>query len=222
MSDRAWQAEAEEQFAANKEKRSFQIRFDRISVDESEKHPELVGRTLTDIAGPGGSPMRTMIELACEENLQTRFKLVMFNHDEDEVARLLKQDSVVLGLGDGGAHVSQFCQADFPVRMLGHFVRDRRDFPLEFAVWRLTGHLARVFGFKERGEIKPTYHADICVFNPATIAQGPNKRVYDLPAGADRVVKEPTGVEHVMVNGKFIRRSGRSIEKTAAGRVLRP
>lgn len=221
MADPSWQEEAQSQFAANKEKRSFQIRFDRISVDESEKHPDLVGRTLTDIAGPGRSPLQAMVELANEEGLQTRFKLVMFNHDEDEVVRLLKQDSVVLGLGDGGAHVSQFCQADFPVRMLGHFVRDRGDFPLEFAVWRLTGHLARVFGFKERGEIKPTYHADICVFNPATIAQGPNKRVYDLPAGADRVVKEPVGVEHVMVNGKFIRRSGRSIEKSAAGRVLR-
>ena len=71
-------------------------------------------------------------------------------------------------------------------------------------------------------EIKPTYYADLCVFNPATIAEGRNKRVYDLPAGADRVVKVPTGIEHVMVNGRFIRRSGSSITGTGSGRVLRP
>lgn len=222
MQDKAWQAAVEAAFASNKERRSFQIRFDRIYVDESEAHPELVGKSIAEIAGPGKSGMGVMVDLARQEGLQTRFKLVMFNFDEDEVAKLLRQDPVLLGLGDGGAHVSQFCQADFPIRMLGHFVRDRGDFPLEFGVWRLTGHLARVFGFKERGEIKPTYHADLCVFNPATIAQGPNKRVYDLPAGADRIVKEPTGIEHVMVNGTMIRRSGKNITGTGSGRVLRP
>lgn len=222
MSDQAWQAEAEAEFTANAARRSFQIRFDRISVDESDAHPELVGKTIAEIAGPGRSGLAAMVELAKAENLSTRFKLVMFNFDEDEVAKLLRQDPVLLGLGDGGAHVSQFCQADFPLRMLGHFVRERGDFPLEFGVWRLTGHLARVFGFKERGEIKPTYYADLCVFNPATIAEGRNKRVYDLPAGADRVVKVPTGIEHVMVNGRFIRRSGSNITGTGSGRVLRP
>jgi N-acyl-D-aspartate/D-glutamate deacylase len=222
MRDKAWQTEVEAEFAANTARRSFQIRFDRIFVDESKAHANLVGRSIAEIAGPAGSGMATMVELAAREELQTRFKLVMFNFDEDEVARLLRQDPVLLGLGDGGAHVSQFCQADFPVRLLGHFVRERRDFPLEFGVWRLTGHLARVFGFRERGEIKPTYHADLCVFNPATIAEGRNQRWHDLPAGADRVVKEPAGIEHVMVNGTLIRRAGRNVTGTGSGRVLRP
>lgn len=222
MKDKQWQQEVEGEFTRNSAGRSFQIRYDRICVDESAAHPELVGKTIADIAGAKRSGLEVMVELAAEENLQTRFKLVMFNYDEDEVARLLKQDSVLLGLGDGGAHVSQFCQADFPIRLLGHFVRERGDFPLEFAVWRLTGHLARVFGFKERGEVKPTYFADLCVFNPATIAEGKNQRWHDLPAGADRVVKEPAGIEHVMVNGTLIRRSGRNITGTGCGRVLRP
>jgi N-acyl-D-amino-acid deacylase len=222
MQDKAWQAEVEAEFSNNASRRSFQIRFDRIFVDESDAHPELVGKSIAEIAGPGRAGLAAMVDLAAEEKLQTRFKLVMFNFDEDEVAKLLRQDPVLLGLGDGGAHLSQFCQADFPIRMLGHFVRERGDFPLEFAIWRLTGHLARVFGFKERGEIKPTYHADLCVFNPATIAEGRNKRVYDLPAGADRIIKEPTGIEHVMVNGRLIRRAGKSITGTGSGRILRP
>jgi len=222
MQDKAWQAEVEAEFSGNASRRSFQIRYDRIFVDESEAHPELVGKSIADIAGSSRAGLAAMVDLAAEENLQTRFKLVMFNFDEDEVAKLLRQDPVLLGLGDGGAHVSQFCQADFPIRMLGHFVRERGDFPLEFAIWRLTGHLARVFGFRERGEVKPTYYADLCVFNPGTIAEGKNKRVYDLPAGADRIIKEPTGIEHVMVNGRLIRRAGKAITGTASGRVLRP
>ena len=222
MRDKAWQAEVEGEFSNNASRRSFQIRFDRICVDESAAHPELVGKTIAEIAGSKRSGLDVMVELAAEENLQTRFKFIMFNFDEDEVAKLLRQDSVLLGLGDGGAHVSQFCQADFPIRMLGHFVRERRDFSLEFAVWRLTGHLARVFGFRERGEIKPTYFADLCVFNPDTIAEGKNQRWFDLPAGADRVVKEPSGIEHVMVNGTLIRKAGRNIAGTGSGRMLRP
>jgi N-acyl-D-amino-acid deacylase len=222
MRDKGWQASVQAEFDNNSAKRSFQIRYDRIYVDESAAHPDWVGRSIEELAGKKGAGLDFMVELAAGENLQTRFKFVMFNHDEDEVARLLRQDSVLLGLGDGGAHVSQFCQADFPIRMLGHFVRERGDFPLEFAVWRLTGHLARVFGFRERGEVKPTYFADLCVFNPATIAEGRNQRWHDLPAGADRVVKEPSGIEHVMVNGNMIRRSGRNISGTGSGRVLRP
>jgi len=222
MGDKTWQTEVEAEFSNNAARRSFQIRFDRIFVDESSAHPELVGKSIDEIAGPGRAGLGTMVDLAAEEGLQTRFKLVMFNFDEDEVAKLLRQDPVLLGLGDGGAHVSQFCQADFPIRLLGHFVRERGDFPLEFGVWRLTGHLARVFGFKERGEIKPSYHADLCVFNAATIAEGRNRRVFDLPAGADRIIKEPTGIEHVMVNGRLIRRSGKPIAGTGSGRVLRP
>ena len=60
------------------------------------------------------------------------------------------------------------------------------------------------------------------MFNPATIDESPLKRVYDQPAGAERLIKEPIGVEHVMVNGSFIRRSGQSRTGVASGRLLRP
>ena len=162
------------------------------------------------------------VELSKAEDLKTRFKLILFNYDEDEVARLLQQDSSILGLGDAGAHASQLCDGSFPMRMLGHYVRTRRDFPLEFGVWRMTGHPAKVYGMKERGLVRNGYFADLCVFDPQTIAEGPEKRVFDLPAGADRLIKDPIGIDHVMVNGKFIKRSGKNLPGAEAGRVLRP
>ena len=44
----------------------------------------------------------------------------------------------------------------------------------------------------------------------------------DLPAGADRLIKDPIGIDHVMVNGKFIKRSGNNLPGAEAGRLLRP
>jgi N-acyl-D-amino-acid deacylase len=79
-----------------------------------------------------------------------------------------------------------------------------------------------VYGMKERGLVRNGYFADLCVFDPQAIAEGPEKRVYDLPAGADRLIKDPIGIDHVMVNGKFIKRSGNNLPGAEAGRLLRP
>ena len=53
---------------------------------------------------------------------------------------------------------------------------------------------------------------------------GPLKRVYDLPAGADRLVSEASGIDAVIVNGKLIRRDGKdavAANDKLPGRVLR-
>ena len=57
-----------------------------------------------------------------------------------------------------------------------------------------------------------------------TVGPGPLKRVYDLPAGADRLVSEANGIDAVIVNGKLIRRDGKDMvaaNDTLPGRVLR-
>ena len=62
------------------------------------------------------------------------------------------------------------------------------------------------------------------VFDPATVAPGPLKRVYDLPAGADRLVSEASGIDAVIVNGTLIRRNGRdavAANDRLPGRLLR-
>ena len=161
-----------------------------------------------------------MLDLALKEDLSTRYEFVLFNSDEDQVGALLRQDSTILGLSDAGAHASQLCDASYALHLLGHFVRERHEFSLEFGVWRLTGHPATALGFDERGFLRPGYIADVCVFDPNTIAELPSERVHDLPGGADRLIKRPVGVEHVLVNGTFIRRDGIQLD-SAPGRVLR-
>jgi hypothetical protein len=51
------------------------------------------------------------------------------------------------------------------------------------------------------------------VFDPATVAPGPQRRLRDLPADGERLTnEEPTGVRHVMVNGTLIRADERQLE----------
>src|SRR5258708_2983800 len=56
----------------------------------------------------------------------------------------------------------------FP-RVLGHYSRELKLFPLEDAVRRMTSYSAQRFKLAKRGEIRPGHYADICVFDPATV-----------------------------------------------------
>ena len=81
--------------------------------------------------------------------------------------------------------------------------------PLERAVRKLTGEPADMFGFARRGYLREGYWADVCVFDPATVAPGPTRRVRDFPADAERLTaEEPVGVRHMLVNGTPIRVDG--------------
>ena len=123
------------------------------------------------------------------------------------MSRLLTHEHVALGLSDAGAHVDQLCDAPLPTDLLGTWVRERAVMPLEQAVHKLTAEPADMFGFVGRGHLRPGYAADVCVFDPDTVAPGPTTRVRDFPAEGERLTAEqPSGVRHVLVNGTPIRR----------------
>ena len=59
--------------------------------------------------------------------------------------------------------------------------------------------------------LRPGAFADVAVFDPATVAPGPLRRVRDFPADADRLTADqPEGMRHVLVNGTPIRADGKS------------
>jgi N-acyl-D-amino-acid deacylase len=216
-----WRSRALSELTENRAGLTFSFDWSRMTIVETKKHHDLYGRSLADLATErGGSPLDVLVDLSLDEDLETRFQLVLFNSDEDEVGRLLSQDSTILGLSDAGAHASQLCDASYALHLLGHFVRERKEFPLEFGVWRLTGHPAGALDFEGRGLLEPDFVADVCVFDAATIAEGPLERVYDFPAGADRLIKRSVGISHVLVNGQFIRRNGEPT-RAAPGRIIR-
>jgi N-acyl-D-amino-acid deacylase len=81
-----------------------------------------------------------------------------------------------------------------------------------------------VLGIADRGRLGLGMPADIVVFDPRTIAAGALRRVHDLPANADRLVADATGIDAVIVNGQIIRRDGTDVVDPAGplpGELLR-
>jgi N-acyl-D-aspartate/D-glutamate deacylase len=78
-----------------------------------------------------------------------------------------------------------------------------------------------MFGFVRRGYLREDNWADVCVFDPATVATGPTTRVRDFPADAERLTAEaPVGLRHVLVNGVPIRRDEQQLADARPG--MRP
>src|SRR5688572_9957571 len=213
--DPSWRAMAWEDVAGK-------VDWSSLSVAESDRRPELVGRLVQDLAaeqGGGTTPLDVMLDLSLEDDLHTRFWSVLANNDPDGIAWLLPRDGVLLGLADSGAHVSQLCDACFATDLLGGWVRDRGVMPLERAVHKLTGEPAAVYGLRDRGLVEEGKAADLVVFDPDSIAPGPLRRVRDFPADGERLTADaPEGMRHTLVNGVVIREDGTPHDEGLAAR----
>ena len=199
--------------------------FHDMQITEHPPDASLAERRLADVAAERGvHPVDLMLDLSLASGLQTRFRLAVLNTDEAVVAELLRHPATMLGLSDAGAHASQLCDACAPTALLGKWMREKRVLSLEEAVRRLTAEPADVFGIRDRGRLAAGLAADVTVFDPATVGCGPLRRVYDFPAGADRLVSDAAGIRAVVVNGVVIREDGRDAvdpEAPLPGRVLR-
>jgi N-acyl-D-aspartate/D-glutamate deacylase len=197
----------------------------KYTIVESTKHPELVDRTVADLAPERGTdPFDTLLDLTLDEpDLGLRVLAVFRNDDADEVAKLLVDEHCTLGLSDAGAHVGQLCDAPEPTDFLGNWVRDRSLMPIETAVRKLTGIHADFLGLTDRGYLHEGMCADVVVFDPETVAPGPLRRVRDFPANAERLTADqPAGIRHVVVNGTAVQVDGAPAAADArAGQVVR-
>jgi N-acyl-D-amino-acid deacylase len=95
-------------------------------------------------------------------------------------------------------------------KYLGHYVRSGV-WSLPEAIMKCSYHIARRFGLKDRGLIREGMAADVIVFDASRIA---DESTYD--EGKALAV----GMEHVVVNGEVVLRSGVRT-KVLPGRGLR-
>ncbi|MBK9427476.1 MAG: amidohydrolase family protein [Gammaproteobacteria bacterium] len=174
--------------------------------------PEYEERTVGEVARElGVETIDLGFDLALATNLEARFRMPVANADETVVEDLLKDRNTVLGLSDAGAHASQLCDACLPTYLLGRWVRDKKAIPFEEAIRMLTARPADVFGIKDRGRLQVGKPADVVVIDPATVNAGGLERVYDQPAGQDRLIAQAFGVDAVIVNGVLLRQRDRDL-----------
>jgi N-acyl-D-aspartate/D-glutamate deacylase len=221
--DRSWRATAQAELDSG----GFSLFNTRsLSIAESPSRPDLVGRSVVELAEEGRTTaLDVLLDVSLADDLETRFSSVLANDNLEGIASLLPRDDVLLGLADSGAHVSQLCDACFATDLLGGWVRDRGVMSLERAIHKLTAEPAGVYGLDDRGTVEVGKAADLVVFDPATVAPGPIRRVVDFPAHGDRLTADaPVGMTHTLVNGVPIRIDGAPVPQEPGrrpGTVLR-
>jgi len=201
----------------------FPKRWDVVYVDHASlpKNKCFEGRTVQEIARSlGKEEMDAFLDLALEENLETRFCHVTTQGDPKAVCEILKNPFVIVGQSDAGAHMGYDARFGYCTTFLGRWVRDYGIMSLEEAVSKLTFQVASVFGLQDRGLLRPGLAADIVVFDPATINTVAPEYVQDLPGNERRMIQRATGVHHTLVNGQVVIENG-AATGAYPGRVLR-
>lgn len=198
--------------------------WERITLHEV-RSPELKryeGLSVAEIArAQGKDGVDAFLDLTLADDLELEFTMASFNTRVDRMSELLNNPSILIGLGDGGAHVDMLCDAGYPTYLLGTWVRERGVLTLEEAVRRLTSDPADLFGIRDRGRLLPGLAADIAIFDPATVgSSNRGERRYDLPGGGKRMVMPSRGVQYTVVNGAVTYARG-TLTGATSGAVLR-
>jgi N-acyl-D-aspartate/D-glutamate deacylase len=190
----------------------------------SEVNAGLTGRVVNDIAEERGQePFACLVEICANDGLRT--VLWPMPPDNDPASWALRaqtwqHEDVLLGGSDAGAHLDRMCGAPYTTRFLGDCLRGRKLVGLEQAVKMLTDDPARLFGLRERGQVRQGWHADLVLLDPERIDAGPATLVHDLPGDSPRLDSRALGVRAVWVNGVEAIRDD-VVTGAVPGRVLR-
>ncbi|HEY4262780.1 MAG TPA: D-aminoacylase [Schlesneria sp.] len=177
-----------------------------------------VDRVLTERSkgkSPTPDPLDVFLDYLNDEN--GTVSTVYAHHTEEDMTLALAQPWCSIGsdgyalavdgpLRRGNPHPRSF--GTFP-RVLGVYVRELKTLRLEDAVRKMTSLNAAKIGLHDRGLIEPGQHADLVIFNPATII---DRSTYTEP------FQYAEGIAHVIVNGQVVLSDG----KPTAARPGRP
>jgi len=184
----------------------------------------LRGKVVGQLADEQGrDPFDVVAELVVNDELRTI--LWPMPPDNDPATwelrrRVWEDDRAMLGGSDAGAHLDRMCGAPYTTRFIGDMLRGRQLVAVEEAVRLITDVPAQLLGLVGRGRIAEGNHADLVVFDPATVGSEPASLVADLPGGSARLTADSIGVVRVLVNGVETVADGRSTG-AIPGTVLR-
>jgi N-acyl-D-amino-acid deacylase len=164
----------------------------RIADIGQHRYPELVGRSLAEIAHSWGcEPFAAAVRLLLEADFAV--SMVLHAMDECDVTTILRAPWRMGGtdaLLGGKPHPRAY--GSYP-RILGRYVREQGVLALEEAVRQMTGAAAARLRLADRGVIAPGMKADLCVFDPDAVI---DRATFEDPT------QFPDGIAWVIVNGK--------------------
>lgn len=168
------------------------------------------GETFSRIAEAEGISIGELVaRILVEDELQACF--IAHLGDERDLRQILKHPAQMIGSDGlhlpGKTHPRLF--GAFP-RLLSRYAREQGLLTLEEAVWKMTGFPAQRMGFRDRGQIRKDWAADLVVFDPATVK---DTATYEDPC------RYPEGIPYVLVNGRVVVDNGQHTG-VLAGEVL--
>jgi len=170
-----------------------------------------VGRTVLQSAeARGEAPWTTARRLLLDDGLGSTI-LQHVGHEEN--VRTIMQHRVHTAGSDGilrGDKPHPRAYGTFP-HYLGRYVRELGILGLEECVAHLTSRPAARLRLPDRGLVREGYRADLVLFDPGTVAAG---STFDAPRTL------PTGIPHVLIDGRFVIEDGRRTD-ALAGRAVR-
>ena len=170
--------------------KSFVKRADKVLVTWSDNYPDISGEDLNDLSVKFGLSIDKTIDKLYPAGA------IYFQMDDEDLNRILMFPGSMIGSDGipGDRHPHPRLWGTFP-RVLGKYSREMKLFPLEEAVYKMTGKSAEVFGLDSRGTIDVGNYADLVIFNPDTII---DKASFKSPK------LHSEGIECVFVNGKVV------------------
>jgi len=200
------------------ESMALRVGWDNIMLVATHARRDAEGRRLSDVAAARKrEPVDALLDLLVDEN--GRGSVILFQMDEQDFRRALAHPAVMVG-SDGSSLAPTGPMAaskphprsygTFP-RVLGEYAREQRTVSLSQALHKMTGLPARRLGLRDRGVIRVGARADLVVFDP--------RHVIDVATYEDPH-RYPIGIEHVIVNGRFVIKDGEHTGNLP-GRILR-
>lgn len=194
--------------------------------DPPDYEPEPSSSVAAQAAREGVSPWEKLYDLLLSGEGRELLNSPVLNYADgslDPTYEMLASPVTAFGLGDGGAHVGQTCDASSTTFMLTHWVRDRRRgprLPLELAVHKITGATADLYGLGDRGRLLAGLKADLNLIDFDRLQLRRPELVEDLPGGARRLVQRADGYVATVNAGEVIMAEGEDTG-TRPGRLIR-
>jgi N-acyl-D-aspartate/D-glutamate deacylase len=129
----------------------------------------------------------------------------------DVCGEMMQHPNALMGLGDGGAHVSVICDSATVTHSVVHWTRDRTRGPkigLPWLIQKLTRDPAAAIGLHDRGVLAPGYKADINVIDYDALKVNPMRVQYDFPSNGRRLMQDSEGYVATIVSGVVVRENG--------------
>jgi N-acyl-D-aspartate/D-glutamate deacylase len=145
------------------------------------------------------SPWDVCYEMLLERDGHQLLNSPVLNYADgnlDAAYEMLHSPITAFGLGDGGAHAGQTCDASSTTFMLSHWARDRTRGPrlgLAEAVAKMTSQTARLYGLGDRGVLAPGKVADVNLIDFERLQLHRPELAHDLPGDAKRLIQRSTG-----------------------------